>query len=136
MMVDPEFRRAVDANYAALQSLIDGDPGPILAAWSHADDVTSFLGYGGYEQGWEQVRQRFEWVAQRFGGGVARSTELAIHQSGDLGYTIELEHRDTQVDGQPTTFTLRVTHLYRREAGAWKVVHRHADFYQERQGPE
>ena len=69
MAVDPEFRRAVDQNYAALQSLIDGDPAPILAVWSHADDVTSFLGYGGYEQGWEQVRQRFEQVARHLGGG-------------------------------------------------------------------
>jgi ketosteroid isomerase-like protein len=135
MAVDPDFRRAVDANYAALQSLIDGDARPILAVWSHADDVSSFLGYGGQERGWDQVRQRFEWVARRFGGGTARSEELSIHQSGDLGCTVELEHRDTEVDGQPTTFTLRVTHLYRREQGAWKVIHRHADFYQDRQGP-
>ncbi len=135
MSVDPDFRRAVDANYAALQRLIDGDAAPILALWSHADDVTTFLGYGGHERGWEQVRQRFEWVASRFGGGVARSEELAVQQSGDLGYSVELEHRDIAVDGQAETFTLRVTHLYRRENGTWRVFHRHADFLQPRQEP-
>lgn len=134
MKVDEEFRRAVDRNYAALHSLVNGDPRPIREVWSHEDDVISFLGFGGYEKGWEEVRNRFDWVAGRFGGGETSTTELSVNCSGDLGYTIELEHRDTKIDGEPKRFTLRVTHIYRREAGVWKVVHRHADFYQEKQG--
>jgi len=32
------------------------------------------------------------------------------------------------MDGGPIQpITLRVTHLYRREHGEWKIVHRHAD---------
>jgi hypothetical protein len=31
------------------------------------------------------------------------------------------------MDGRPRTFTLRATQVYRREGGAWKVAHRHAD---------
>ena len=32
-------------------------------------------------------------------------------------------------DGGPLTpHALRLTHLYRREAGEWKVVHEHSDF--------
>jgi hypothetical protein len=32
------------------------------------------------------------------------------------------------MDGVPLApFTLRVTHLYRRENSEWKIVHRHAD---------
>jgi ketosteroid isomerase-like protein len=32
------------------------------------------------------------------------------------------------MDGGPVApLTLRVTHLYRREDGEWKIVHRHAD---------
>jgi ketosteroid isomerase-like protein len=134
MPIDEEFRKAVDRNYAALHSLVQGDPAPMRDVWSHRDDVTTFLGFGGREQGWEQVQERFDWVAKRFGGGPTRTTELAIGSSGDLGYTIELEHRDLLVDGQRTQFTLRVTHVYRREDGAWKVVHRHADMYHPREG--
>jgi ketosteroid isomerase-like protein len=133
MPVDEEFRQAVDRNYAALHSLVQGDPALIHEVWSHQDDVTTFLGFGGREQGWDQVQERFDWVAKRFGGGPTRTTELAIGSSGDLGYTIELEHRETTVDEKPSTFTLRVTHIYRREADGWKVIHRHADYYTERQ---
>ena len=31
------------------------------------------------------------------------------------------------VDGQPRTYTLRATQVYRREDGEWKVAHRHDD---------
>ena len=134
MALYDDFRQAVNANYAALDRLAQGDSAPIHAVWSHGDDVTSFLGYGGSEQGWAQVGERFDWVAGRFGGGETSTTELQAYQSGDLGYTIELEHRDLLVDGARSQFTLRVTHIYRREAGAWKVVHRHADIYQPREG--
>ncbi|MFF2244373.1 hypothetical protein ACFVTM_09360 [Arthrobacter sp. NPDC058130] len=33
----------------------------------------------------------------------------------------------TSVDGEPRTFTLRATQIYRREGGQWRVAHRHAD---------
>jgi ketosteroid isomerase-like protein len=32
-----------------------------------------------------------------------------------------------KVDGEPRTYTLRATHVYRREEGRWRIVHRHAD---------
>ena len=31
------------------------------------------------------------------------------------------------VDGQPRSYTLRATQVYRREGGEWKVAHRHGD---------
>jgi ketosteroid isomerase-like protein len=40
------------------------------------------------------------------------------------------------VDGGPVEpSTLRVTHVYRRENGEWKIVHRHADFFSIDQSP-
>jgi ketosteroid isomerase-like protein len=52
---------------------------------------------------------------------------LAAGVSGDLAYTIGFEHKTVSIDGRPTTYTLRVTHVYRREDGEWKIVHRHGD---------
>ena len=40
-----------------------------------------------------------------------------------MGY----EHTTATVNGVPQSYTLRVTHVYRREDGEWKVVHRHGD---------
>jgi len=31
------------------------------------------------------------------------------------------------VNGEPRSYTLRVTHVYRREDGQWRIVHRHGD---------
>ena len=33
-----------------------------------------------------------------------------------------------QVDGAQSTYTLRTTHVYRREDSEWKIVHRHSDY--------
>jgi ketosteroid isomerase-like protein len=45
-----------------------------------------------------------------------------------MAYTVGYEHTSVSVNGGPVEpYTLRVTHVYRRENGAWKVVHRHGD---------
>jgi ketosteroid isomerase-like protein len=47
----------------------------------------------------------------------------------DLAYTLEIERFEAKVGGREdlTPVTLRVTSVFRREDGVWKLVHRHAD---------
>lgn len=46
-----------------------------------------------------------------------------------LAYTVGYERFTGSIDGAPAApITIRVTHVYRRENGAWKIVHRHGDF--------
>lgn len=53
---------------------------------------------------------------------------LAAGASGDLAYTVGVERYDaTTASGGRVRNTLRVTHIYRREGGSWKIVHRHGD---------
>ena len=53
---------------------------------------------------------------------------VAAGASGDLAYTVGYEHTTVSWDGIPLDpYTLRVTHVYRREDGEWKIIHRHAD---------
>jgi len=52
---------------------------------------------------------------------------VAAEAIGDLGYTVGYEHTSASVNGEPRQNSLRVTQIYRREEGEWKVVHRHAD---------
>jgi ketosteroid isomerase-like protein len=48
--------------------------------------------------------------------------------SGDLGYAATIERSIARTHGSdPETLTLRVTTIFRREHGEWKVVHRHGD---------
>lgn len=46
---------------------------------------------------------------------------------GDMAYTAGFEHSAASVDGQPRSYVLRATQVYRREGGEWKVAHRHGD---------
>ncbi len=53
---------------------------------------------------------------------------VAAGVSSDLAYTVGYEHTSVSMDGVPVEpYTLRVTHVYRREDGEWKIVHRHGD---------
>ena len=120
----PTLARQLEAE----QALINGDPAPRLAMWSTQEPVTVF----GAEKsviGSEEVTQAFHWLASRFSNCTDYRFELvAAGASGDLAYTVGYEHASFSMDGCPIEpITLRVTHVYRREDGEWKVVHRHAD---------
>ncbi len=124
-----EVRQAEARFYEALLRLMNGDSGPLKEVLSHREDATAFLGWGGYERGWAELEARWEWARSQFAGGRSVTPEtIAIDVSGDLAYTVELEHTSVSVDGVPVEpYTLRVTQVYRREGGEWKVVHRHGD---------
>jgi ketosteroid isomerase-like protein len=44
-----------------------------------------------------------------------------------LGFTVELERLTRQIDGETEEMSRRATTVYRRENGAWRVIHRHGD---------
>jgi ketosteroid isomerase-like protein len=50
---------------------------------------------------------------------------------GDMAYTAGPEHTTCSIDGQPGSYTLRATQVYRIEDGEWKVAHRHGDIITE-----
>ena len=114
---------------AVLNQFITGNPRPYKACWSQADDVTILGGWGAYERGWEQVGPRLDWAAARYRGGTLTCERLTQGMSGEVAYTVWLEKQVARLVGQDENrpIVLRVTHLYRREEGNWKVIHRHTD---------
>ena len=60
---------------------------------------------------------------------------LAAGVAGDLAYVAAIERTTASVGGgDPAPYALRVTTVFRREGGAWKVVHRHGDPYDDHAG--
>jgi ketosteroid isomerase-like protein len=110
------------------EALHNGDVTQRLDMWSQQDPVTVFGALRG-ANGWDEVSQSFRWVASRFSNCTAYNFDLvAAGVSGDLAYTVGYERCSRSWDGGPVeSTTLRVTHVYRRDNGEWKVVHRHAD---------
>jgi ketosteroid isomerase-like protein len=141
MSEDEAFRQAVDAVYTTFSAFGSGDASPFAALWSQRDDVTIFGGFGAYERGWAAVGPRLDWAARRFGadGQTTRYEPLAAGSSGDLGYAVGLERSEgVRLAGQDAVSSgvLRVTHLFRREDGAWRIIHRHADPIAAKTAPE
>lgn len=109
-------------------ALHEGNTAPRIALWSHLDPVTLF---GAHYQGsgWAELEPKIRQAADRFGGSQGFNFEvLAAQASGDLAYIAGNELTRVVIDGAPATYTLRTTHVYRREGDAWRIVHRHSDF--------
>jgi ketosteroid isomerase-like protein len=138
MPPDEEFRRVVDEIGDTGNAFLSGNSDPVKSYWSHQDDVTIFGGWGAYELGWAEVGARLDWAASRFGGGHLRQEIIASGTSGDLGYTVCLERGLARVAGQSgeAPVVLRVTQIYRRVDGSWKLIHRHADPAAEKTPPK
>ena len=107
-----------------------GDARPRKGLWSHHDPVTLF-GAEASASGWDQVEPIFDRLAESFSQGQSGTYDvLGAGVSGDLGYVAAIERSVAGTHGSPPqTFTLRVTTIFRREQGVWKVIHRHGDPY-------
>ena len=115
------------ALYDAELALHNGDPGPRRALWS-VNEPVSVLGAWRNAHGQQQIDELFAGLGKSFSDCTSYEFELqAFDVVGDMAYTAGLEHTSASVDGEPRTYTLRATQVYRREGGEWRVVHRHGD---------
>jgi ketosteroid isomerase-like protein len=123
-----DFLAAMLPRQLGAERALCGDAGPRSGTWTQRDPVTLFGAVVAVREGWEEVSGVLRWLASRL-------SELSDHQfdlvaagaSGDLADTVGFEHKTVVADGEPATYTLRVTHVYRREDGEWRIVHRHGD---------
>jgi ketosteroid isomerase-like protein len=75
------------------------------------------------------LSETFPRVASRFSNvSDYRYDVLVADVRGDMAYAIGYERFSGSIDGGPIkAVTVRSTHVYRREDGEWKIVHRHGD---------
>jgi ketosteroid isomerase-like protein len=123
-----DFRSWIETDlHDAELALHQGDAAPRRALWSRNEPV-SVLGAWRNAIGQREIDDLFTALGNSFSNCTSYAFELlAFDVVGDMAYTAGLEHTSASVDGQPRTYTLRATQVYRREAGEWKVAHRHGD---------
>jgi ketosteroid isomerase-like protein len=128
MAVEDEIRQASEQFYTALNRAINGDPGPIEEVWSHGSDATVMHPFGGRALGWEEVRATWEQAAQAFSDGQASLDDLVVVTiADDAAYALGTEHGQAMLGDETVSIDWRVTNIYRREGGGWKIVHHHTD---------
>ena len=130
------FADVLSQEQSAEAAIYRGDPEPFKALWSHGDDVSPFGAFGPCKKGWHQVGKTTDWVASRYRDGAVTAEYEVVHEGADLAYTVGYEIGDVVLDGAPMTRQrLRVTQIYRREDGQWRLIHRHGDFAPADQSP-
>lgn len=105
----------------------NGDAAPRRVLWSRNEPV-SILGAVRNAFGQQELDDLFSDLATRFSDCTSYRFELLAYDVvGDMAYTAGLEHTTASVDGEPRSYVLRATQIYRREDGQWRVAHRHGD---------
>ena len=108
-----------------------GNGEPYLALLSASEDLTLMGAGGGMEKGISEIRPRIELITQRrraaagFEENRAVIDYVSISSSDSFAYTVQFERR--QLSGGAASGELRATHVLRKEAGQWKLLHRQAD---------
>ncbi|MDT4915150.1 MAG: hypothetical protein QOC66_4278 [Pseudonocardiales bacterium] len=124
-----QFLDAMAARITAAETALhNGDARERIAMWSRTEPLTLF-GAGMNGRGWDQIGPIFDVLGTQFSDCLAYENEIiAAEARGDLAYTVALERTTASINGaEPKPYILRVTTIFRRETGEWKVVHRHGD---------
>lgn len=107
--------------------MLNGNAGPLADIWSYSPTVTAMHPIGGREVGWDAVRESFEKVAELASNGRVELRDRTIRTAGDVAYETGVEHGRVKLAGQQVTIEHRVTNIYQKEGGAWKMIHHHTD---------
>jgi ketosteroid isomerase-like protein len=137
-MTDKAWEQTPAHLETALRSFVRGDPTGYKALWSHQDDVTIFGSFGGLERGWVQVGLRLDWASEQYSEGECTVEYVTTLGGTDVAYTVHLERTRARL-GRSTEESVReqrVTHVFRREADRWRIVHLHVDPLMHKQAPE
>ncbi len=127
MTTDDEVRNASKQFYAGLTSMANGNSSSLADIWSHSATVMAMHPIGGREVGWDAVRTSFEKVAELASEGDIGLKDQIIQVAGDIAYEAGIERGQFKLAGQQVIVDVRVTNIYQRESGAWKMVHHHSD---------
>ena len=125
-----DFDAVVEQYHGALPAIINGDPSGYKEMYSHGEDITLANPFGGIARGRAEVEERLDRAGATFRDGEIVGFETITKSvTSELAFLVEVERSKAKVAGndEPTRNDIRVTTVFRPEAGTWKVVHRHAD---------
>lgn len=124
------FKEFMNQRRSASDAFVNGDIEPLLEISPENGTATIFPPNGHTVVGAKNVNGFNTEGADTFEPG-GENTFEPLHQaeSGDLAYWTGLQRSKVRMKGhaEPVPMVLRISEIFRREAGAWKLIHRHAD---------
>ncbi len=129
-MAITELDQAIEQYHRAMNLLVGGSPGAMLAMMSQRDDVSLANPLGPAVRGRTQVVETVTAAAANFREAEPVHFErIATVVTPDLAFIVEVERCLARVGERKDfgTIVLRSTTIFRPEDGTWRIVHRHAD---------
>jgi ketosteroid isomerase-like protein len=126
-----DFAQFLKTREQASAAYIEGDAAPLAALATRTDPASFMPPSGAVVTGAAAVRNAHAEGAKPFRtGSRGRFEIIQSGSSGELGFWTAVHHADMAIAGhdQPVAMALRTTEIFRREDGAWKLAHRHAEF--------
>jgi ketosteroid isomerase-like protein len=129
-MSDRSFEQFLKIRKQASDDFVEGRFESLDKISTHKSPATIFGPKGDCVQGADAVNSTNASGAKLFQPGATNTFEV-IHMAADndLGYWVGIQRSTVRMQGKqtPIAMNLRVTEIFRREDGEWKLVHRHAD---------
>jgi ketosteroid isomerase-like protein len=127
---DAEFERFFAERIKVAEHYSSGDPGPLLAIVPTQGALTFHSPQGQTYSGADTVREVFTAQSSAFSAG--GESELVVLQQGvggELAFWTGFQIARVRQGGDapPREMRIRVTEVFRKIDGAWKLVHRHGD---------
>jgi ketosteroid isomerase-like protein len=112
----------------AASALMGGDVDRYFSLVRHTGDYSLMAPYGGEtRRGIDLSEERLSEMRSFFRSGQADLEVVHAFASGDLAVLVAIERQAGDVGGLQQDWSLRVTQVFRREDGEWRLAHRHAD---------
>jgi ketosteroid isomerase-like protein len=130
MATTTDFDEFLNARRAAAEAYTNGDSQLLDAIVTRNGAATFHSPRGDTVAGADAVATRYDSDAASFVPGGESSLEvLQKSASGDLAFWTGFQHATVRLRGrdQPIATHIRVTEVFRRNNGQWKLIHRHAD---------
>ena len=125
-----DFEEFMKQREAASSAFVNGDFDPLAEISTQNSPATIFGPKGDCVQDAEKVNEANAKGSKLFKPGSENAFEV-MHTASDenLAYWVGVQRSVVRMQGkeQPVPMDLRVTEIFRREGGQWKLIHRHAD---------
>jgi uncharacterized protein (TIGR02246 family) len=121
--------RALGARFA--KAFTAEDVSGVMAVYSRDGDLFVFDAVPPRQYvGWDAYRKDFQALFAQFPGRAPMAmSELHLTVVGPVAYGHSIQTTDfTAKDGSKVRLVVRVTDVYRKQAGSWKIVQEHVSF--------
>jgi ketosteroid isomerase-like protein len=128
-----DFQDFLETRKQAALGYVNGDYEPLSRIVATKSPASFFSPMGDVVEGAEKVAARYEKDANSFDEGSTSELDIVSSGSdGDFGYWVGYQKAKVHMKGKPDAvpMKIRITELFRKEHGDWKMIHRHADMPQ------